>query len=70
MSMVKCAWCDGTGVDGPGGSPCDICGGDGHINAPDPATTCGRCSGSGKVRNEVTEEVSKCSGCGGSGWAS
>jgi len=70
MAMVKCAWCDGTGTDGPGNSPCDICGGDGYLNVPEPPTKCGRCNGTGRIENEVTEEVSRCSGCGGSGWAS
>jgi hypothetical protein len=70
MAMVKCAWCGGSGTDGPGGSPCGVCGGDGHINVPEPPTRCGRCNGTGRVRNDVTEEVSSCSGCGGSGWSS
>ncbi len=70
MALVKCAWCKGTGIDGVGDSPCDVCGGDGHLTVPEPATPCGRCKGRGKIYNEILEEDGKCSGCDGSGWAS
>ncbi len=69
MSMAKCAWCKGTGSDGPGGSPCDICGGDGHVQVPDPPTPCARCKGAGRMKNELTEQVSTCVGCKGTGWS-
>jgi DnaJ-class molecular chaperone len=68
MALMKCAWCNGTGIDGPGDSPCDICGGDGHVETADPPTPCARCSGRGKIFNEILEEDGKCGGCGGTGW--
>lgn len=69
MGMAKCAYCSGTGTDGPGGSPCDICGGDGHVQVPDPPTACARCKGTGRMKNEITEQESRCAGCKGTGWA-
>jgi DnaJ-class molecular chaperone len=69
MALVKCAWCEGTGIDGPGGSPCGVCGGDGYIDSAEPPTPCGRCRGAGRIYNDVIEEYGKCGGCGGSGWA-
>jgi DnaJ-class molecular chaperone len=69
MALVKCAWCDGTGIDGVGDSPCDVCGGDGHVNAAEPVTSCRRCGGTGKIYNEILEEYGMCGGCSGTGWA-
>ena len=69
MALVECVWCSGTGIDGPGESPCQSCGGDGYVNVPDPPTACGRCKGGGKIKNEITGEVSRCAGCKGTGWA-
>ncbi len=70
MSMVECAWCHGKGIDNPEfSSPCNVCGGDGYVSVPDPPTKCARCSGTGRVIDSATKLESKCSGCGGSGWA-
>ena len=69
--MVQCSWCEGRGIDEPElSSPCNVCGGDGYISVPDPPTRCGRCKGTGRVRDSVSGRSEKCSGCGGSGWAS
>ena len=70
MAMVQCAWCGGKGIDDVKlKSPCIICDGDGYINVPDPPTKCGRCSGTGKVKDSFSSEAGKCSGCSGTGWA-
>ncbi len=69
MALVKCARCKGTGIDGPGDSPCDICGGDGRVEVPDPATPCVRCGGTGLIYNDILEEHGTCGGCGGTGWS-
>jgi DnaJ-class molecular chaperone len=71
MAMVECAWCQGKGVDDTKlDSPCNVCGGDGYVSVPDPPTRCGRCEGTGRIRDGVSQSQEKCSGCGGSGWAS
>jgi len=70
MSLVKCSWCDGKGIDDfKLNSPCEVCGGDGYIDVPDPPTKCGRCNGTGKTKDSFSQQTGKCSGCKGTGWA-
>jgi tetratricopeptide (TPR) repeat protein len=71
-----CAWCKGSGYseteslwDLAGARmKCPVCNGQGSILVIQPAKMCSTCNGNGRVSGFLGAE-SKCSICGGSGWA-
>lgn len=66
---VSCGFCRGTGSRDFDHRPpaCEICGGSGKHDVPQPALRCGPCSGTGSRDRDYKRPL--CGTCGGIGWS-
>lgn len=64
LALEKCAWCQGTGVEGQKKSPrsCRVCLGEGRVLTEQPTRFCPRCKGKG--RRLAGRRCQQCEGSG------